>query len=267
MVSFECFSCACVKAKEADAEARQAEVTSHQSVLSDWPEKSPDDEKNMTVTFRDEKMSNPPKAVTFPIAPEGPAPDKGVEMVFASEGTDHVVSFTRRPIGLIFNFSFVVEVANDANRKLGVQVGSVLKSIDGSDLSGMTRDQIEQLLVPVVEKLPLDEILQNGLRIVFESNGEQHAVSFTEKPIGVSFSRQLPLVVMATNDVAKELGVQEGWVVKSISDMTITGSDLTYAQVSQFLVAYVKYLPNPTKVSFNETTQGYEDEDEAVRGA
>merc|ERR1719160_1549302 len=119
-------------------------------------------------------------------------------MVFESNGKEHAVYFTCRPLGLIFcpKLPLVVEATSNATARLGVQAGWVLKSVDRSNISGMSYDQVLQLLAPLVErKLPVDANLQNGLEIVFESNGEERVVNFTKRPLGVTFNAELPLTV------------------------------------------------------------------------
>merc|ERR1719247_2957712 len=67
----------------------------------------------------------------------------------------------------------------------------------------------------------LDKNSTQGLKVVFESNGKQHPVLFSHKPVGLSFNPGLPLVVTNVSDAALNLGVQAGWEAKSFDEFNI----------------------------------------------
>jgi hypothetical protein len=188
---------------------------------------------------------NPPEAVELTKA----CPP--VKIVFESDGEDHEVHFTHKPVGLVFKASkinqrlpLVVEATNAGTRQLGVQPGWVLKSVNGWDTSGKTYEQVTEFMAPRVQKLPFHEKFQNGLRMVFESNGEQHEVCFTHKPLGLALSPELPWIVRSTSDAAQELGVQKGWVLKSVFEDIISESGLSYQALAKLIASYINCLPD-----------------------
>jgi hypothetical protein len=197
-----------------------------------------------------EEVKKSPEPFQKVITEPTPAPvkEEGMQMVFVSKGQEHSICFTHKPLGLIFNkkVPLVVEVtyANEtADKLLQVQPGWALRSINNANIEGMTYQQVIQLMAPSAEELPLDERLQKGLKIVFESNGEEHPVCFPSKPLGIQLSASLPLIVRVSSGAAEQLGVQTGWTVKSFFDLEIAKSGLTYAQVANVMAAYSKYLP------------------------
>merc|ERR1719160_773419 len=98
----------------------------------------------------------------------------------------------------------------------------ILKSVNGVDVSTKNYYEVAQHMSPLLAKLPLEERLQNGIEIIFESEGREHAITFRQKPLGMAFQPQLPLIVHSLSDAAKELGILRGWKVKSIQGLVIT---------------------------------------------
>merc|ERR1739847_203099 len=85
--------------------------------------------------------------------------------------------------------------------------------------------------------------------MVFESNGKQHHVVFTEKPLGIILRPQLPVTVDHCVGFAKELGVEAGWLVKSINGQDISKSCTTLDQVLEVMGTAVSSLRTRTTLN------------------
>eukprot|EP00746_Dinoflagellata_sp_MGD_P076112 gnl/MRDRNA2_/MRDRNA2_30621_c0_seq1.p1 gnl/MRDRNA2_/MRDRNA2_30621_c0~~gnl/MRDRNA2_/MRDRNA2_30621_c0_seq1.p1 ORF type:complete len:291 (+),score=69.09 gnl/MRDRNA2_/MRDRNA2_30621_c0_seq1:94-966(+) len=176
---------------------------------------------------------------------------QGLKVVFESEGVQHPVLFTQLPLGLIFHqkLPMVVDKTFDMAAQLGVQAGWVVKSVNDQDIddSDMTYDQVVELINKGKEKLPSN----TELKVVFESNDEQHTIVFTEKPLGLTFKPELPLVVEEASEATKRMGVKEGWVVKRINNQDVSDCSMSVIDLVQFMkVLSEKLRPAPAVCMF-----------------
>lgn len=172
--------------------------------------------------------------------------EQTLKVVFESDGEHYPVFFTQLPLGLIFNpeLPMVVDKTFDIAARLGVKVGWVVKSVNDQDIqeSDMTYDQVVELIKKGKQQLPSSR----ALRVVFESKGAQHVVVFTQKPLGLTFRPEVPLVVEEASEATKRLGVREGWVVKKVNDQDISNCSMSYIDLVQFMkILTEKLKPAP----------------------
>lgn len=177
--------------------------------------------------------------------------NQGLKVVFESEGVQHPVLFTQLPLGLIFHqkLPMVVDKTFDMAARLGVQAGWVVKSVNDQDIdeSDMTYDQVVELINKGKQKLPSN----TELKVVFESNDDQHTIVFTEKPLGLTFKPELPLVVEEASEATKRMGVKEGWVVKRINNQDVSDCSMSVIDLVQFMkVLSEKLRPAPAVCMF-----------------
>lgn len=131
---------------------------------------------------------------------------------------------------------------------LDVAIQDFVESRRGSKSPMQSRQGSKQSVGPPPMKL--EKKSNVGVEVIFESNGEEHPVTFTHKPLGMSFTQGLPLSVKNVSNEALRLGVQAGWVVKSFDGFNISTSGMTYVQVTQLMKQCTEGLP--TSDSFKE---------------
>lgn len=93
---------------------------------------------------------------------------------------------------------------------------------------------------------------ENVCDVVFEVPGSAatHAVRFTKRPVGFDFHREAPIKVdrVVQGSHAEQLGVQPGWVVRSIQGEDMHGRDFE-AKFDHFCKA-LRDLPGGMQVNF-----------------
>lgn len=172
-----------------------------------------------------------------------------LKMVFWSNGEPHPVSFTQKPLGLTFRAggeSQSLPIVVNSSNHLAVQPGWVLVSVNDKNISdsGMTYDQMVKNLQGLARDLPLDSNFMKELKVIFESNGEEHPVSFKQKPLGLRFRPGChPPVVDNVCGHAERLGVQPGWVMKSINNVEIANMHPSEtSDLRTFINHYMQHL-------------------------
>merc|ERR1712070_1154732 len=69
----------------------------------------------------------------------------------------------------------------------------------------------------------------NTLELVFETDtAETKTFVFAKKPLGFNFLMSAPITVkkLAEDSVARRLGVQEGWILRGIAGVDVSGTTI-----------------------------------------
>lgn len=89
---------------------------------------------------------------------------------------------------------------------------------------------------------------QDGdLKLTFQTFKDKKTLTFKEAPLGLTFTKKLPLEILSVNDSAKKMGVEVGWTILRINDQAIECSGMTYNECFQLLKTQAEKLPLPDK--------------------
>jgi hypothetical protein len=165
------------------------------------------------------------------------------------DGSEHTVHVEFQPLGLVFETSLPLIVArhkfDSYGAALGIEVGWVLKEINGRDVTDVnSADQALELLSIELSELPFDDP-QHACTIVFDAFGKDETVRVRYKPLGLQFSIELPLkVASVTHDGCGELlGIQRGWIFKSINGVDLSSVNSLHQSLSS-LAHQINGLPD-----------------------
>lgn len=154
----------------------------------------------------------------------------------------YTVSFTTKPLGMDFKHDQKpVKIINAirAAKTLGVQEGSELLNIAGTDVEQMDFSKIIALLR---EKAAL--LQPDGLVIVFRDlSGQQKTVVFATQPLDIEFdqSKKPMKVAPLQRGAAHSHGVQANWELLSIAGTDV--GQMEYDKVMELLQSQVGALP------------------------
>mmetsp|Transcript_101172 Transcript_101172/g.184672 ORF Transcript_101172/g.184672 Transcript_101172/m.184672 type:complete len:158 (-) Transcript_101172:226-699(-) len=86
-----------------------------------------------------------------------------------------------------------------------------------------------------------------GLEFGFLSDSGTKTITFTQKPVGMTFEKKVPIVVCSfkPGSKAKELGVQIGWEMKSIGGVDLTKCE-KYEDAIAIILKQCETLPEAT---------------------
>lgn len=198
------------------------------------------------VTFADERIgldaaeatmeSPPPDAVQIAEAPRPPPPDArwvrgvavapGVACGFLAALRAEYVDFS---LGATLLFLEREAASQGVVAALATEQTAVRRASDPAAT-------IQELAVrwgfesPPPPKLPALETATAELRVVFRTLrkakgvAERQTIVFSRLPLGMVFDRVMPMVVSEVKGKAQELGVQLGWEVEAINDLTVEAS-------------------------------------------
>eukprot|EP00746_Dinoflagellata_sp_MGD_P126547 gnl/MRDRNA2_/MRDRNA2_61361_c0_seq2.p1 gnl/MRDRNA2_/MRDRNA2_61361_c0~~gnl/MRDRNA2_/MRDRNA2_61361_c0_seq2.p1 ORF type:complete len:245 (+),score=46.27 gnl/MRDRNA2_/MRDRNA2_61361_c0_seq2:107-841(+) len=133
------------------------------------------------------------------------------------------VTFVDRPLGLSFKNStpIIVSTVDDAAARLDVKPGWVIKALNGQDITGMKYDEVFQLLMFHMSKLP---VANPVVKIMFDAGKDYYLpIVFTRKPLGIGISG-FPLKVCSVEagGAASLKAIKPGWQIISINDKDVT---------------------------------------------
>jgi hypothetical protein len=120
----------------------------------------------------------------------------------------------RKPLGIRFSAKLPVKVEReqDITRSLGIQPGWSLKSINGSDISGIKDYQ------QINATLKKEEIGLLEVPMTWESPRGDVTVYAIKKPLGLKFPSEAPIKILEESEGhGKEIGVEIGMSLKSIN--------------------------------------------------
>jgi len=182
-----------------------------------------------------------------------PASSHGVPMVWDTPQGERTVYATQKPLGVQFRREFPLKVKHEPEghgKELGVKVGWVLKSVNGVDVTGpgdyesvvrlhgkkqpCQRDisQVSEVLykevgvetTPFVGESKPGKKPPLGVPLVWDTQQGERTVYATKKPLGVRFHAEFPLKVKHEPvGHGKELGIEMGWILKSVNGTIVTG--------------------------------------------
>jgi len=145
---------------------------------------------------------------------------------------------SKRPLGMRFSAKFPLTIDREQaiTRSLGIQVGWALKSINGSDITGITDYK------QINDKLKATEIGLIEVPMTWDTPRGDVTVHAIMKPLGLKFPSEVPLKISEEKEGhGKEIGVEVGWSLKNINGVDV--SKMTdFTEVNSVLHAHVKRL-------------------------
>uniref|UniRef100_A0A7S1R8I0 Uncharacterized protein n=1 Tax=Alexandrium catenella TaxID=2925 RepID=A0A7S1R8I0_ALECA len=81
------------------------------------------------------------------------------------------------------------------------------------------------------------------LEVVFEHKSFTKAIAFNRRPLGLSLGNSMPVTVTKVSGQAAQLGVEVGWLVKSVGGERVAESRLPFNKVADALTAAALRLP------------------------
>eukprot|EP00746_Dinoflagellata_sp_MGD_P126546 gnl/MRDRNA2_/MRDRNA2_61361_c0_seq1.p1 gnl/MRDRNA2_/MRDRNA2_61361_c0~~gnl/MRDRNA2_/MRDRNA2_61361_c0_seq1.p1 ORF type:complete len:247 (+),score=39.31 gnl/MRDRNA2_/MRDRNA2_61361_c0_seq1:63-803(+) len=140
-----------------------------------------------------------------------------------ANASTHTVTFADKPLGLSFanTLPLVVATVDDAAVRLDVKPGWVITSLNGQDITGMKYDEVFQLLMFHMSKLP---VANPVVKIMFDAGKDYYLpIVFTRKPLGIGISG-FPLKVCSVEagGAASLKAIKPGWQIISINDKDVT---------------------------------------------
>lgn len=121
---------------------------------------------------------------------------------------------------------------------------------DGADLGAFPK--------PATFSLKTANKQDGDLKLTFQTFKDKKTLTFKEAPLGLTFTKKLPLEILRVNDSAKKMGVEVGWTILRINDQEIECSGMTYNECFQLLKTQAEKLPLPdkaVKVCFQSPTE------------
>uniref|UniRef100_A0A7S1B1B5 Uncharacterized protein n=1 Tax=Noctiluca scintillans TaxID=2966 RepID=A0A7S1B1B5_NOCSC len=88
--------------------------------------------------------------------------------------------------------------------------------------------QNESTVVAEISAVPLGSVRDDTMTLVFETgSGTTARVTFSERPIGLKYTKSIPLTVteVNTDSHAHDLGVQVGWKLKEVGTVKVDSAD------------------------------------------
>lgn len=88
-----------------------------------------------------------------------------------------------------------------------------------------------------------EKAYEASFKIEFDCGGETKAITFKKAPLGFTFPNQMPLTVdtLKPQQQAEELGVQKGWVLKTLGNKQTEG--LEFPEAVDIMKQEVAKLP------------------------
>jgi len=154
----------------------------------------------------------------------------------------YVVSFSTRPLGLDMDEHVKpVKITKvfGAAKQLGVQVGSELIGISGTDVQHMGYPEMLKILQGKIAPLPPDGVVT----LFRDTSGAEQSIVFPTKPLGISFDEDSkPIKITAVSDAAHSLGVGVGFEITSIAGTNV--EQMEFANFLELLKSKVSSLPS-----------------------
>jgi hypothetical protein len=185
----------------------------------------------------------------------------GIPLVWLTPSGEKTVYATRKPLGVQFRAEFPLKVKREPEghgKDIGIQLGWILKSVNGIDVTGMTNiAKVNEILYKETgeKTVPEEEFvehhhtqqMQKAVELVWETPIGEKIVYATKKPLGVKFLANFPLKVKREPEGhGKELGIQLGWILKRINGMDVTAMN-NINKVNEILYREVGEKTVPTE--------------------
>jgi len=203
-----------------------------------------------------------PEAEPEPAPIDAPPPPPGVPIYF-----DHQPYYMEyRPIGIKFHTSSPIQIEdfifNSYGKTFGLRKRQRLTRIKDIDVEDdHSYDHVAEMLHDAIKDLPVWP-----LRIDFQTNSnpaETKSFLFTERPLGIVFAHQLPLIVekFRPHSLAERSGVQLHWEIVKMADEETTpqamknrrieNSHAAFEYVDKNLLEGLQHLPYwPVRLEF-----------------
>merc|ERR1712070_407524 len=146
---------------------------------------------------------------------------------------------TELPLGVTFRNSMPLVAKrideSTSGGKAGIQEGWAFRRINGQSLDGVSFIDAMAILRKAMEPLGPTDIPPGALAIEFQTSSGLKKIGFTRKPLGMTFDSKMPVLIKKVVDGghAKEVGVEEGFEIKSIGGRNIDGLD--FASVKKLI--------------------------------
>lgn len=146
-----------------------------------------------------------------------------LEMVFdKGDGGTQTIHFTERPLGLTFNeaMPIIVDRVDQHAAVLGVQVGWIVKEIDGHDITNMTYREAFNILSIGADRLMSSSDL---IEFIFGDHNGGTVKLYAKRPVGLHVNLEGdPIRVYRVEGYAASRGVQVGWTLKGINNQDVS---------------------------------------------
>lgn len=143
-------------------------------------------------------------------------------------GSDSVTKyFMHKPLGAIFHprAPFLIESFgfNSYASEEGVEAGwSIIRVGETAIEADKHWGSLDKLLEKSLQPLP-----SWPLAVEFKTKAGIKTVSFSKQPLGMLFPREVPIEIkgFAPDSYAKGVGVQEGWIISKIGNVSVEGQN------------------------------------------
>jgi len=168
---------------------------------------------------------------------EMPRAPTGVPLIWDTPCGERTVYATKKPLGVQFRAEFPLRVKREPEghgKEIGVEVGWILKRVNGIDVMAMTDirrvneilyREVGEKTVPVEEwnQKAMEEQWIKGIPLIWDTPKGRRVVYATKKPLGVQFRAEFPLTIKREPEGhGKEIGLQVGWVLVEVNGTDVT---------------------------------------------
>jgi len=163
-------------------------------------------------------------------------------LTWVTDWGEETVHAIKKPLGLIFEKQTPIMITREKDghgKDVGIQVGWILKKINNVDITKMDFEEADALLHAEVDKLP------GGIHIPLRwdtGDGDVTVWAF-KKPLAVTYQGRLPIkITKETEGHGKDIGIEVGWVLKSVNNIDIT-KETSFAVVDAIFHGEIDKLP------------------------
>jgi hypothetical protein len=179
---------------------------------------------------------------------------KAVPLIWDTPDGEQITYARRNQLEVDFRPEFPLRVKREPQghgKDLGIQVGWILMSVNGNDVSkakdfaevrDILRKEVGEKTIPLEEwrRSELDAETQNsmvagGVPLIWDTPDGERTVYATKKPLGVKFNAEFPLKVKREPEGhSKEIGIKKGWILKFVNGIDVTAMN-DIAKVNEIL--------------------------------